>query len=170
MFHTNRPIKNKTFQVIAIFLEIIAVIGLVSYFTIGLLIAAHFRYLRFDMENYLEVICGANWPIKIDEVLKRESPKLLYHLLKKWRRTYSKLTDIIHQFQICFDSILLIWIVYIFISFISNTFYFVVVFTRFGTEVELTSDLAIFSIRNGLNLFALTTIPAIIHHEVRETA
>lgn len=149
-------------QKISILFEIIPILGLTLYFIIGMLIAASFRNLRLEIEHYLATNAATNGVTTNINVVR---PKFEFRF-KKWRRAYFNLCDTVHLFQICFDSILLIWVVNIFITFINITFSLVSIVSRFGPDLEQVTLLVVFFIRTVLNLFVLTIVPVVIHKEV----
>lgn len=162
LFDSDQQFLIKILETLTLLTEIYDVLGLVLYLTIGLLIATHFRYLRFNIENYsYSIICDANRHSALSDMTKINDKSNFLLRLKKWRHTYTKLLHIVHLFQICFDSTLFIWIVYIFISFINNSFYLVNRPTHFGVL-----NLVVYIIRIVVDIHVLTLVPIIIHREV----
>ena len=149
-------------------LEIFDIFGLVLYSTIGLIIAAHFRYLRLNIDNHLHsILFHVNR--SSNRITKDNDNSNFSFRLKKWRRTYTVLLDTLNLFQICFDQILFFWTVFIFIAFINNTFVLVNMVTCPGTSINLKGILntVVYLTKNAINLLVLSIIPVIIHREVR---
>ena len=156
-----------TLGTLAELLEMYAAIGLALFLTVGMLLATHFRRLRLEIEEYLQLVCyNAAFNFEMSERSNGSSTFILR--LKKWRSTYNKLYETVHQFQICFGPILLIWISFFFTSFINNSFFVVDAFVRYRSDGfdQIYWNLIFYFIRNTSNLFIAITVPVIIHQEV----
>lgn len=148
-------------------LEISDILGLVLYLTIGLLIAAQFRQLHLEIEHYFR-ITFVNWPASINSKSMNKNNLLNFSFrLRKWHATYNKLFDIVHQFQNCFDTLLLFWIVFLFITFINYTFYLVDAVSFSLADIEQVFQLLVYVGKHTINLLVLTAVPMVIQKQVR---
>ena len=87
--------------------------------------------------------------------------------LRKWHATYNRLFDIVHQFQNCFDILLLFWMVFLVITFINYTFYLVDAVSFSLADIEQIFQLLVYVGRHTINLLVLTAVPMVIQKEVR---
>jgi hypothetical protein len=127
--------------------------GLVLFAIIGWITSEGFVQLRFQV-------------MALDPAI-RPNPSVNTSDLKKLRRDFLTLSEIVLHLGNCFGLLLFVWIVYIFISVIANSFYLV---NSVRIHVEHLSEVPFWIsllIRNLIFLFVLASIPVTLQREVK---
>lgn len=157
--NSNLNLSNKIAESLLIMFEVYISIGLVLFYTFGSLIAAHFQNLRSEIECYAVNTYDTHWPqIRIESSVDDR--------LKQWKLTYSKLFEIVHHFQRCFEPVLLVWIVFASISFINISFYLLYYVSFISQDVKGIWAFILFLTRNAFNILIVTAVPVNIHAKV----
>ena len=144
--------------VLSSFSEVYGFAGVTLFATLCLIIALEFHQLSDRVQSDSD---------KFNQKLsKKKSEVGGSETILEWKRTQSTLLETVSYLQDCFGPFLLIWIVYVFVNVISNSYYMVDTILHFGWTVRGTwlsiSDLA----RNLGNLFVLTIASVILNCEV----
>ncbi len=93
--------------------------------------------------------------------------------LKKWRRHFLMLSEIVLHMGRCFGPLMLIWIVYIFINVIGNSFYLLnsVIRGISDSDDQPSSEIPFWICtvtRNLIFLFILASTPVTLQHQVKK--
>ncbi len=148
----NRPMITTLAGFVSSLTQIYGVSGLVLFATIGWITSEGFVQLRYQV-------------IALDPVIRRNPPATTSDL-RKLRHDFLTLSEIVLHIGNCFGPLLFVWIVYIFISVIANSFYLV---NSVHVRVELLSEVPFWIsllIRNLILLFVLASIPVTLQREV----
>jgi hypothetical protein len=133
--------------------QIYGVSGLVLFATIGWITSEGFVQHRYQV-------------MALDPAI-RPNPSVNTSDLKKLRRDFLTLSEIVLHIGNCFGPLVFVWIVYIFISVIANSFYLV---NSVRIHVEHLSEVPFWIsllIRNLIFLFVLASIPVTLQREVK---
>ena len=99
-------------------------------------------------------------------------PSVSFSDLKKVRRLFLMLSEIVLHMGRCFGPLMLIWIVYIFINVIGNSFYLLnSVIRGIGDDDQRSSEIPFWICtvtRNLIFLFILASTPVTLQHQVKK--
>jgi len=146
-----RPFVTKLADFVSFLSQIYGVSGLVLFATIGWIASEGFVQLRYRV-------------IALDPAIRR-NPRATSSDLRQLRSAFLTLSEIVLHVGNCFGPLLFVWIVYIFISVIANSFYLVNSVSR----VEHLSDVPFWIsllTRNSIFLFVLASSPVTLKRDV----
>lgn len=159
VYNNGRPLLLLLADVISILSEIFAISGLAVFITICWITSVRFELLHDQLNQATDPIGQRNSPSSRRTMISTTTD------LRRWRRTYVKLTETVMHIGQCFGPLILIWIVYVFISFIAISFYIVDgVHREFVTST--ISFMVFVLVRHLVHLLVLATIPVILKQKV----
>ena len=147
--NNGQSLLEKLAHAIFISSHIFAFAGVVMFATMCWIISIHFRQLGHHIQLAVQ-----------------QSHKMPENLLKRWKDDYYILLESISLVQNCFGPVLFVWITFVFVTFISNSFFLVDAIGRSGFNGDQTWLYLFFLTRSSVNLLILSIFPVILQKEV----